>query len=373
METHFALPERALQEELDAQISKVASLSFLENLTRVIPDGFMILNRHRQIVYCNDALVSALGINGPEDIYGLRPGEAIKCIHSEETPGGCGTSRFCRYCGAVNAIVDSQDDRGTVQEQECRLTAEEGAVFFDFLVRAETIELAGEIFTFTVMRDNSSEKRRNILERIFFHDILNTAGGIRGLLELMKDATPDEINEFLDLAESSSNALVEEINAQRDMLAAENGNLEIEMYEVNSLEVLSSVIAVYKKHPVSSGKVLQLDEKSVSENFVTDPRLLSRVLGNMTKNALEAEPEGNIVTIGSSLDSDGHLQFWVHNPSEMPESAKMQVFQRSFSTKGKGRGLGTYSIKLLSETYLDARVEFTSEKESGTVFRVIMH
>ncbi len=51
----------------------------------------------------------------------------------------------------------------------------------------------------------------------------------------------------------------------------------------------------------------------------------------------------------------------------MPEDARLQVFQRSFSTKGPGRGLGTYRIRLLTEKYLKGRVSFATGPE-GTTF-----
>ena len=52
----------------------------------------------------------------------------------------------------------------------------------------------------------------------------------------------------------------------------------------------------------------------------------------------------------------------------MPHVVQLQLFQRSFSTKGLGRGLGTYSMKLLSERYLGGRISFTSTEEAGTTF-----
>jgi sensor histidine kinase regulating citrate/malate metabolism len=48
----------------------------------------------------------------------------------------------------------------------------------------------------------------------------------------------------------------------------------------------------------------------------------------------------------------------------------MQLFQRSFSTKGTGRGLGTYSIRLLTENYLEGKVSFVSNEAEGTVFSI---
>jgi hypothetical protein len=56
----------------------------------------------------------------------------------------------------------------------------------------------------------------------------------------------------------------------------------------------------------------------------------------------------------------------------MAEDVKRQLFQRSFSTKqGNGRGIGTYSVKLLTERYLRGTVDFVSPApEGGTVFSV---
>ena len=64
------------------------------------------------------------------------------------------------------------------------------------------------------------------------------------------------------------------------------------------------------------------------------------------------------------------MVFRVANPSVMPPDVQNQVFQRSFSTKGENRGLGTYSMRLLTERYLKGHVSFTSDKAHGTVFRV---
>jgi len=54
----------------------------------------------------------------------------------------------------------------------------------------------------------------------------------------------------------------------------------------------------------------------------------------------------------------------------MPLEVQRQLFTRSFSTKGTGRGLGTYSIKLITEKYLQGTVSFVSNEEQGTVFTV---
>jgi signal transduction histidine kinase len=104
-------------------------------------------------------------------------------------------------------------------------------------------------------------------------------------------------------------------------------------------------------------------------DFVSDQNLLKRVIGNMAKNALEASKPGDSITLGCRRE-DGRICFYVHNPGYMQKSVQLQVFQRSFSTKGVGRGLGTYSIKLLTTRYLGGEVHFDTSPEKGTTFTV---
>ena len=54
----------------------------------------------------------------------------------------------------------------------------------------------------------------------------------------------------------------------------------------------------------------------------------------------------------------------------MTREVQLGVFQRSLSTKGSGRGLGTYSMKLLTERYLKGHVSFTSTASGGTTFTI---
>lgn len=369
MKTEFATAERATKEKLEAEIEIAKNLPLIKELTYMVTDAFMLLNEFRQIIYCNDALLDIIGIENSDKVYGKRPGEALNCIHAKKTRGGCGTTAFCKHCGAANAIVNSQTESGILKEEECHLTSGEGEKSFDFMVRAKTLDFSSEVFTIFIVRDIGDVKRREVLERIFFHDILNTAGGAQSLVELVQDSTEEEKVEFLDLAQSSLETLVEEINVQRDLLAAENGELETETIVTNSRDILSSIIAIYKNHKVAEGKTIRIDENCVSKDFISDQRLLKRVIGNMAKNALEAESVGAIITLGVK-DKDNMFELFVHNTSVMPEKIKKQVFQRSFSTKGAGRGLGTYSIKLLGEKYLKGIVKFTSEEEKGTVFSI---
>jgi signal transduction histidine kinase len=65
----------------------------------------------------------------------------------------------------------------------------------------------------------------------------------------------------------------------------------------------------------------------------------------------------------------GAVRFGVANPGVIPPEVQARLFHRSFSTKSpRGRGLGTYGMKLFGERILGGEVSFTSAPPEGTVF-----
>ena len=369
-ETKFAPAERATFETLQRQKADFTDAGFMLEIIDAVPNGVVVLNEQRQIVYSNNAFCQAVQIDD-NSVMGLRPGEALNCVHAFESDGGCGTTEFCSTCGAVQAILQAQN--GNKNVQECRIVRhnnEGDEEALDLRVWATPLQLQGEEYTIFAVNDISNEKRRNVLERIFFHDIRNTAGSIQGLAELLAMIDdPAELQDFdfSGLLDQASHQLIDEIEAQRQLLAAENGELRLEQRHIQSLLLLQDVKKMYERHIVSEERHIQLDPQSENLAMLLDPTLLKRVVGNMVKNALEACRSGETVTVGCDRFG-GFVRYWVHNPTFMPRHVQLQVFQRSFSTKGDGRGLGTYSIKLLSERYLNGRVTFQSSPREGTVF-----
>lgn len=371
LHTDFAPAERAPRATVQEQAAYFKSKELLESLLSAMPDGVLILNSYRQIVYANSKFLELFRFSDLEQIVGLRPGEALNCIYAFKSEGGCGTTLFCSTCGAVKAVLQAQQGRKSVQECRISTKSENNDVqSLDIRVTATPQMFADTQYTIFSLVDISNEKRRRILEKIFFHDITNTAGAIYGLAEIMNDTTSMEELEAFGLGEmlsSASNRLLDEIQAQRQLMAAENGELAVipEYFYTNAF--LQDLANTYQNHPVAENRSVVLDTSVEMALIKSDRAVLGRVVGNMVKNALEACSPGETVTIGCQKLYD-YVRFWVHNPKHMPQRIQLQIFQRSFSTKGSGRGLGTYSMKLLSENFLQGRVSFESTPEDGTTF-----
>lgn len=365
--TDYAPAERADAALLELQADYFSELKLVRELFDAVPDAFLVLNPQRQIVFANKALTKIINVADESSIHGLRPGEVLSCVHAQENEGGCGTSEVCKTCGAVNAIMSSL--RGKESVLECRITQRSGCSL-DLRVWATPLRQNGSIYSLFAVQDISHEKRRRALERIFFHDIMNTAGGLQGVSELLQDATPEELDELKGMVYTLADRLVDEIQAQRLLSAAETDDLQVKPVPIESLAFLREVTNPYRSHEVAHNRQLKIDINAESLDLVSDRVLLGRVVGNMVKNALEACTPGATVTVGCRKLADDGVEFWVHNPTFVPRHVQLQVFQRSFSTKGAGRGLGTYSIKLLTERYLHGQAAFTTSPEAGTTFFV---
>lgn len=370
VDTYFAPAKRKSLEEVREEAKVIFQIHF-EEILNLIPNIAMIVNEERQAVFLNQAFIQSFGIKNIEDAMGSRPGEILRCIHSQDFIHGCGTGQACRYCGAVYAVLQSLKTNTKISN-EARITSniDGNLISFDLNVTAQPINLSGKKFVILFFSDISNQKRQELLESTFLHDLLNMLTVVIGYIEIFpREGLNAQQNQYFTQINNYVQILIQEFLAQRDLIAAEKNELIIDLKNQNSLEILKKTINLIKDQNVASKKEIELDKNSASVMIQTDVRLLTRILLNLLKNALEASNSGELVKIGCKF-SDENIIFWVKNSAVMTEDVKSQIFQRSFSTKGIGRGVGTYSVKLLTERYLGGIVDFQSSKEEGTVFYV---
>jgi len=341
---------------------------YLSQFMDAYPHISAILDHDRKILLSNQHLVNTAGLENLESIVQERLGDVMNCIHHDEK-GGCGLSDSCRLCNIVNTIVESQVKKRKIS-RECRVTTRSQGklVFHDFQVTCSPIKLLDKSFTLLNLVDISSEKRNQMLENLFFHDILNRLGGLTGIIQMIKsENTQAELNEYIDVLDTIGELVVEDIQIQRFLKAAESASLILNVRELSALEVIESVRKQVLYSPVMKSRKIEFCTRCDDFSIRTDSALLKRILLNMTKNAAEAIDDHGTITLGCHL-SGNTASFRVNNMGIIPEDVRYQIFQRSFSTKGHGRGLGTYSMKLFGENYLQGKVYFQSEEPMGTTF-----
>ncbi len=395
----------ASERENPAKVKEDAAMiaaSFLPRLFDTHPLLTFVLNRQGQIVYANPHVLDLAAATELSSLIGRRIGEALGCVHSADGPDGCGTGENCGFCGnnrafktaiaRLDAFLAEASHNGKlaverqVSSEECNITRSPDLNLqplsessLDLRIWTEAIEVDGKGFIMVSAEDISAEKRREVLERVFYHDIANTASGISTILELLQlmDEKPNE--RYLRLLKSAADQLVEEIESQRALKAAESRELAVRMQILEGRAALAATLDLFAYKLEGKDISLKLSPGTARVAINSDPTLLRRVLVNMIKNAIEAAVRGEVLLAGINMEDGcakgeaagaGWAVFWVKNSAVMPEVARRRVFHRSFSTKGRGRGTGTYSMRLLAESYLNGKVSFSSKEGEGTVFEV---
>ena len=363
------LAERADEKKVMDDFNAFTAINGISKVLDELPQVTALLNKERQVVFSNKALNETLGKEQLDEILGMRFGEIINCRNAKNTTGGCGTSEQCTVCGALGAILESQKYSHKVTK-ECRIITAGGVPesSLDLNVTASPFHFNNSQFTLLSIVDDSHQKRRQVFERIFFHDIMNTVTALKWNLEylpLAKDKSDSE--KVIKAVNAIGEDLMEEILTQRDLASAEAGDLVPHLTSIRSKEILLHVKSKLQHNSITNNKLIIFDEISVDVEIETDAILLKRVLTNMLKNALEGTPDGGLVFIGAQVQQ-GWVTFTIQNPKIMPKDVQYQVFQRSFSTKGHNRGLGTYSMKLITEKYLGGKIGFVSNETEGTKF-----
>ena len=366
----FPLPsaKRAAVEEIQAQTEILEAIPPLKRILNALPTMALVLNHERQVVLANQRLIEFAGATGIDDLCGFRPGEVLRCIHATEMPAGCGSTEHCTVCGALQAIVTAQF--GVAQTQVCRVlrrtaTGEEP---LELEISACPVELGGNQFLIVCASDIGGRLRRESLENWIIPEAVELALEMEVLAATLSapDMQPEGRQNVTARMALASRGIATLMREHTELAAAESGELVVSRRTVSALEILRDAARELEYHPLADRRRIRIEAEDASLD--TDPMLARRVIEKLLLNALEATPAGGTVTVGCRVADRVELR--IHNDGEMPREVQLQVFQRSFSTKGRGRGYGTYYAKLVAERYLTGTVSFQSSAAEGTTFSV---
>jgi signal transduction histidine kinase len=355
---------------LDVEPSSPEMMHYLQEFLNSQLHISAIVNENKQVVLSNEALVTLTGMQPLENIVGKRPGKVLGCANL--MPGiDCTETENCSFCGINRTLQQSQtEQRRVVSETRLSTRTNGQLISYDFQVVCSPLSFHGKSYTLINLVDISMLKRNEMLERVFYHDLLNHLGGLSGIVSILKTVNRQpELEEYIEILTAMSELTVEDIQTQQLLRAAESSKLIVDKQYYSAFEMLETVRKQLAYHSQFEKRKIVVCSECSDFGFQTDGALLKRILINMAKNAAEASHEHSPIHLICKRQDDMAL-FCVHNEGVIQQDIQKQIFQRSFSTKGKGRGLGTYSMKLFGENYLKGRVYFTSNKKDGTLFTI---
>ncbi|MBF0587945.1 MAG: hybrid sensor histidine kinase/response regulator [Magnetococcales bacterium] len=214
---------------------------------------------------------------------------------------------------------------------------------------------------------------RESVESITKHDLKAPLNGILGVTQLLledEDVKP-ELKELVKLQERAGYNILEMINRSLDMLKMEQGIYQLHPKPVDLLQVIQRILQEVQQTSVNlliNGRLLEPKAQFIIQG---EKLLCYSMLANLIKNAVEASPDGESLTI--LLDEGRAKTIRIHNQGVVPKKVR-DCFFKKYASSGKqsGTGLGTYSAKLIAET-LGGDIQMATSEQSGTTVTVTLH
>jgi two-component system, NtrC family, nitrogen regulation sensor histidine kinase NtrY len=139
----------------------------------------------------------------------------------------------------------------------------------------------------------------------------------------------------------------------------------VHMRHAQLAEILQQAAALYRN--VKPGVTVSVTVDADIE-LLMDPEQISRAVGNLLKNAVEATEAGDVRV--TARRAPHRVVIEVIDPGRgVPDSDKEKLFLPYFSTKGRGTGLGLAIVHRIVNDH-DGRISVHDNHPSGTRFEI---
>ncbi len=203
------------------------------------------------------------------------------------------------------------------------------------------------------------------LTRVLTHEIMNSMTPIRSIAETMSEQSiPGDIKDGLETISSSSRSLMRFVRNFREFSFLP----EPKMRPFYLKPFLESCVRMARGY---------LDDRDVEISLLcfppemmvySDDGLLTRVLLNIIKNAIEANPEK--IEIEANMRADESVEIAISNDGELiPEEVAAQMFTPFFTTRTSGSGIGL-SLSRRIVTHLGGTLSFKTKPSTSFLIRI---
>jgi two-component system, sporulation sensor kinase D len=230
---------------------------------------------------------------------------------------------------------------------------------------------------FLLRRKMKNEKKQNDIQKLELignlatstaHEIKNPLTGIKGLITLLSEESPDSKSQFyfkvIQIELDRINAIVSELL----VLGKPTAN---RLVSCNPNKIVAEIepIIISESNYLNVQVTIRYSQEEISISCVIDQ--LKQVILNLVKNALHAMKNGGQLVISIEKLFDTCVIMVEDNGDGMSKEMLKQVFTPFFTMKKDGSGLGLTVCKRIIDSYRgDIRIE--SEVGKGTKVEIIL-
>jgi signal transduction histidine kinase len=143
--------------------------------------------------------------------------------------------------------------------------------------------------------------------------------------------------------------------------------LRPEMTQVHLISFMKKVLSNMRM-PENIEVHMEIEE---GLNWEVDTTMMKRVLINLITNAVQAMPQGGLLTVAATRSDEDMVLTLKDSGAGIPPEILPEIFHPLFTTKAKGMGLGLAVVKRLSEAQ-GGDISIESEMGIGTTVVIRM-
>jgi len=330
------------------------------------PVGLLLLDENSIVSKTNQAICNLL-LHEPAEIIGKRAGGGLGCLHSIETPYGCGFSGSCPDCvlrkSIESALKDGTSVHGALVNPNLLINGEQQERWLS--VSAEPVDMNGTRNVIVAIEDVSDRKQmeealkkaleeKDILLQELQHRVKNTLAIISGLIGLEVNRTTELQVQYLL---QSMRDRISSISKLYDMLYRSSMDMkEIRLNEYIR-EIAISLLNSYKPDKEQISLRLDLDDMNIDvRRAIPIGLIVNEIITNSLKHAFTNNYQGNI-RIGLKRSNE-HVIIEIEDDGNRLQLA---------SYPDGSKSLGLVLVQILTEQ-ISGKLESIIEK--GTRFRI---
>lgn len=238
-------------------------------------------------------------------------------------------------------------------------------------LRKNEIELLGML---------EKEKELNELKSRFVsmasHEFRTPLSTILSSVSLIRryvlDTHVDKREKHIDRIKRSVEHLDGILNDFLSLSKLEEGRIELQVSRFPISQVCHELIADMQ-NILKTGQEISFHDGSEGRMLSTDKRVLTNVLINLVSNASKYSDEGKTIQCHAHFENDIFVMSVSDEGIGIPEEDQKHLFSRFFRAHNainiKGTGLGLHIVQGYLKL-LDGEIEFESELNKGSIFRI---
>lgn len=318
---------------------------FLKLLIEASPMGVVMMNLDGKVEMINESFLRITGIGSPAEAVGKDVAGLPSILAAKMAGVALGENKIIRH--------------GSMRMYRCYHLSfiRMGFPCHFYLLESLTEE---------VMKAERAAYEKVI--RIISHEVNNTMGGVRSVLETLHDIiAEEELREVIDSCDDRCNQMCNFISSYADVVRIP----EPLLVETDINEEVRKIVPFL--HEMAGEDIaVSFTPSEETLKVSVDVALMQQVIVNIVKNATESiSGKGSIkITTEAASSGNGNVLLTIANDGDpISEDVSRNLFSPFFTTKRDGRGLGLTLIGEILNRH-KARYSLLTDPDGITRFRI---